>query len=75
MELYPADSSRVAIIFASIMTLGGIVNFIAPLVVGAVADLTGSFVPGLALFAVLAWGLGVVGFLLPETGPGRRAAG
>ena len=75
MELYPADSSRVAIIFASIMTLGGIVNFIAPLVVGAVADLTGSFVPGLALFAVLAWSLGVVGFLLPETGPGRRAAG
>jgi cyanate permease len=75
MELYPADSSRVAIIFASIMMLGGIVNFIAPLVVGAVADLTGSFVPGLALFAVLAWGLGVVGFLLPETGPVRQAAG
>jgi cyanate permease len=75
MELYPADSSRVAVIFAAIMMLGGIVNFIAPLVVGAVADLTGSFVPGLALFAVLAWGLGVVGFLLPETGPVRRAAG
>ena len=75
MELYPADSNRVSVIFASILTLGGIVNFIAPLVVGAAADLTGSFVPGLALFAVLAWGLGVVGFLLPETGPGRRAAG
>lgn len=74
MELYPNDPSRVSMIFASIMALGGVANFIAPLTVGAIADVTGSFVPGLALFAVLAWSLGVVAFLLPETGPARRAA-
>jgi cyanate permease len=74
MELYPTDPSRVSMIFASIMTLGGVANFIAPLTVGVIADVTGSFVPGLVLFAVLAWSLGVVAFLLPETGPARSAA-
>ena len=68
MELYPTDPKRVSLIFATLMTTAGIANFLAPLTVGAITDVTGSFVPGLALFAVLAWSLGVAGFLLPETG-------
>ena len=68
MELYPTDPRRVSVIFASLMTGAGIATFVAPLTVGAIADVTGSFVPGLALFAILAWSLGVAGFLMPETG-------
>ena len=68
MELYRTDPNRVSVIFATLLTIGGVVAFLAPLTVGAIADVTGSFLPGLALFAVLAWSLGIVGFLLPETG-------
>lgn len=68
MELTPADPGRVSMILATLMTVGGIVGFLAPLIVGAITDLTGSFVPGLALFAATAWSLGIAGFLLPETG-------
>ena len=68
MELFPNDPRRVSVIFATLMSIGGIVSFIAPLMVGAITDLTGSFVPGLAIFAILAWSLAIAGFLLPETG-------
>ena len=71
MELNPTDPNRVAVIFATFLTIGGIVNFIAPLTVGALVDVTGSFLPGFALFAILAWSLGIAGFLLPETGAPR----
>ena len=68
MELYPTDPDRVSVIFAIFMTVSGIATFLAPLTVGAIADVTGSFVPGLTLFAILAWSLAIAGFLLPETG-------
>ena len=68
MELYPTDPRRVSVIFATLMTTAGIASFLAPLTVGALTDVTGSFVPGLTLFAILAWSLGIAGFLLPETG-------
>ena len=68
MELFPNDPRRVSIIFATLMSIGGIVSFIAPLTVGAITDVTGSFLPGLTIFAVLAWSLGIAGYLLPETG-------
>jgi cyanate permease len=68
MELHPTDPNHVSVIFALLLTIGGVASFLAPLSVGVVADVTGSFVPGLALFATLAWSLGIAGFLLPETG-------
>ena len=68
MELPETDSQRVSLIFASIMALGGVMTFLSPLVVGATTDLLGSYLPGFALFSVLAWSLGVSGVLLPETG-------
>ena len=74
MELYPADPGRVSLIFATLVTIGGVAAFIAPPTVGALADATGSFLPGLALFTILAWSLGVAGFLLPETGTAAREA-
>ena len=68
MELYPDNPRQVSIVFATLMSVGGIASAIAPLTVGAIADLTRSFVPGLGIFAVLAWSLAVAGRLLPETG-------
>ena len=67
MELYPTDPRRVSVIFATLMTTAGIATFLAPLTVGALTDVTGSFLPGLTLFAILAWSLGIAGFFLPET--------
>jgi cyanate permease len=68
MELTPHDPGRVSMIFATLMTVGGVVGFLAPLIVGGITDLTGSFLPGLALASAIAWSLGIAGFLLPETG-------
>jgi len=68
MELYANDPRRIALIIASLMTIGGITSFIAPPMVGAIADLTESFVPGLAIFAFISWSLALAGMLLPETG-------
>ena len=71
MELPGIQPEEVSVIFAVIMTVGGILTFLAPLVVGASADLLGTYVPGFAIFAVLAWSLVVAGLLLPETGGTR----
>ena len=68
MELHPTDPNQVSIIFAIFITIGGVVSFLAPLTVGALTDVTGSFLPGLTLFAILAWSLAIAGLLLPETG-------
>ena len=71
MVLPGASPHRVAVMRATIFTIGGIGTFFGPLIVGATRDLTGSYIPGLALFAVLAWSLAIGGFLLPETGSAR----
>ena len=71
MELPGLDPSQVSMTIAMIMTVGGLFTFLSPLTVAALTDLSGSYLPGLALFSVLAWSLGLSGFLLPETGAGR----
>ena len=75
MELPGVSPNRVSVIFATILTVGGVFTFLSPLTVGALTDLLGSFLPGFALFSVLAWSLVVAGFMLPETGVGGRARG
>ena len=74
MELPGADPNRVSVIFATIMSIGGVFRFLSPLTVGAITDLSGSYLPGLALFAILASSLGISGYLLPETGYVKRDA-
>ena len=73
MELPGIRPEEVSVIFAVIMAVGGILTFVAPLVVGASADLLGTYIPGFAIFSILAWSLIVAGLLLPETGGWRRA--
>ena len=74
MELPGLDPNRVSVTIATILTVGGLFTFLSPLTVGALTDLFGSYLPGLALFSVLAWSLGVSGFFLPETGVRANAA-
>ena len=66
MELPRMPPEQVSLMWAAIMTVGGTLGFVSPLAVGALTDLTGSYLPGFSLFAVLAWSLAVAGFLLPE---------
>lgn len=68
MDLYASSPRTVSFILAALLGLGGIASFIAPPIVGALADHTGSYIPGLVLFAVLACSLGVAGLMLPESG-------
>lgn len=68
MELYPDNPQRVSLIFAALMSFEGVLCFVAPPIVGLIADTSGSFIPGLAIFATLAWSLAIAGSLLPETG-------
>ena len=67
MDMYPNDPRRVSLISATLISIGGIAGSIAPPIVGAIADLTGSFVPGLAACAVLGWTLAIAGVLMPPT--------
>jgi len=75
MELPGTDPNRVSVTFGTILTIGGIMTFLSSLTVGVITDVTGSFLPGFALFSVLAWSLAVAGFLLPETGVAERESG
>ena len=43
--------------------------FISPIVVGAIRDTAGTFVPGFTIFAVGAWFLLIAGILLPKVNP------
>jgi cyanate permease len=67
MDMYPNDPHRVSLISATLLSIGGIASSVAPPTVGAIADLTGSLVPGLAACAVLGWTLGIAGVLMPPT--------
>ena len=69
MEL-PNMSIRSGVIVISVMQSGGnLGNFIAPLIVGYIADITGSYLPGFFICAALSLSLLAAGLLLPETGP------
>ena len=66
MQLPWMTADNVAIVWGSSMTIAGIGQFVAPIVVGASRDVFGSFIPGFAVWAVLAWSLPVVALLLRE---------
>ena len=71
MELPGTDETQAAVMLATLLSVGSIFTFAAPLVVGFSTDYLGTYTPGLALFAVLSWSLLISGFLLPETGQRR----
>jgi len=69
MEL-PKTPLRSGVIIFSVMQCGGnLGNFIGPLLVGYLVDLTGSYLPGFLSAIVVSFSLLIAGLLLPETGP------
>ncbi len=72
MELPGATPRRVSATGAVLGGFGSTLAFAAPLAVGALTDLTGTYVLGFALFAGLSWSLLIGGMLLPETGKRAR---
>ncbi len=69
MEL-PNTSTRSGVLVMSVMqSVGNIGNFIGPLIVGYLADMTGSYMPGFIICAIFSLALLAAGLLLPETGP------
>jgi MFS family permease len=69
----PNTSPRTATITLFALQCGGnFGNFMGPLIAGYVTDLTGSYLPGFIISAVLSLSLLAAGLLLPETGPAAR---
>lgn len=69
MELPGVTAATAGMSLAVALSLGNIGGFFAPVMVGFLADQTGSYVPGLAIAALIPLSLLTCGYLLPETGP------
>ena len=72
IELPGATPEKISMVFASIVSIGGILGFIAPLTIGLLADISGSYIPGFCIFMLLASSLALAGYLLPETGSSAK---
>jgi MFS family permease len=68
MELSGVTPRNISVIFGLFMLVGGVTGFLSPLLVGATADLFGSYLWGFGFLAVLSWGLALAAWKLPETG-------
>lgn len=68
MELPGMTPERVGVTTAVVLCVGNLSGFVAPLLVGAMRDATGTFASGLTVVSLLAVGLAVAGWLMPETG-------
>lgn len=66
MRLPGATPQQVAVVWGSIMTFAGLGMFLWPLVVGALRDTTGSFLPGFIFCAVGSFSLFVCSLFLPR---------
>jgi cyanate permease len=74
MELPGVTPRMGAIILALTLGAGNIGSFMGPLIIGYLADLTGSYVIGFIICSALSLSLFISGLLLPETGPRARKA-
>jgi cyanate permease len=75
MELPGMTPARLGMVMGVFFGGSYIVAFFAPIVTGMIRDATGSFLPGFVMFALSCWTLVAAGWLLPETGRRREAAG
>jgi len=66
MEMSDMTPERVAVVWGSFLTFSGFAMFVSPIFVGGLRDLSGSFIPGLAIASAASWALLVAGFLLPR---------
>ncbi len=66
MQMAGVTPERVAVVWGSLLTFSGFAMFLSPILVGGLRDLSGSFVPGLAVCAAASWTLFLAGVLLPR---------
>lgn len=69
MELEGITPQHVSLMMGTVFSFAYLVAACSPILVGWMRDTTGSFVPGLAIWAAFSWILVLGGWLLPETGP------
>ncbi len=67
MQMTGMTPGHVAVVWGAFLTFSGITMFLAPILVGALRDLSGSFFLGLAICAVFSWSLFISGVLLPRS--------
>ena len=66
MRMRGMTPEMVAVVWGSFLTFSGFAMFIAPIFVGALRDVAGSFFPGLSIAALASWALMMAGFLMPR---------
>ena len=66
MQMAGVTPERVAVVWGSLLTFSGFAMFLSPILVGGLRDLSGSFIPGLAICAAASWALFLAGILLPR---------
>ena len=67
MGLKAMTPEKVAVVWGTFVTVSGIGMFVSPIVVGAIRDYWGTFVPGFMIWAIGAWLLFIAGFTLPPS--------
>ena len=68
MSLVNRVPARVAIVWGSLITFSGFAMFVAPIFVGFIRDVSGSFLPGFFICSVAAWALLAAGIFVPLAG-------
>ncbi|MEX2375659.1 MAG: MFS transporter [Dehalococcoidia bacterium] len=74
LELPGVTPERATVATATILSVGNLSGFVVPLLVGALHDVTGSYLVGLVACAIVPLMLTASGLLVPETGPGRNSS-
>ncbi len=67
MEMKGMTPGKVAIVWGTFVTVGGIGMFVSPLLVGILRDISGTFLPGFLLCSVAGWSLLAAGVFLPRS--------
>lgn len=78
MQMNGMTPEKVAVVWGSFLTFSGFAMFVAPIFVGALRDVSGSFFPGLTIAALASWALLMAGLLMPRNvteSPARAAPG
>ena len=78
MQMNSMTPEKVAVVWGSFLTFSGFAMFVAPIFVGALRDVSGSFFPGLTIAALASWALLMAGLLMPRNvteSPARAAPG
>jgi len=73
MELPGVTAGRVAIVTASVFTVGNLSAVMSPIFIGSFTDFTGSYIPAFSILSILPISLIIAGVLLPETGRKTKA--